>query len=308
MHGTHRFFLTERSLYLLVMGIRREDDRSIYDWLRSSASAAATHRDRRGQQVRRRSTSYRLDEAGLRQTYPSIVPLSAPPAIPDEDERGRFDRRPAHPRSRTTLYGKESARLKHVRDPIPQSWLRVKDAIAELTRSRRSVLPVRDFERLCEAATNCDSCDRRAHHGPDEQRALLATVARLGRGGGAWPAARCAPPVWPQRDHGPRSQLVDRRAIYALINSPMVRDQDGELSHGDQLGTLLDPARIPGAMARVILGMIEVPEFGLCLELPGTDHQRYLFPEALPVKEPDYGNWPEDALRFRFPMTCCRRA
>ena len=34
MHGTHRFFLTERSLYLLVLEDRREDDRSIYDWLK----------------------------------------------------------------------------------------------------------------------------------------------------------------------------------------------------------------------------------------------------------------------------------
>src|SRR5262249_27225240 len=34
MHGTHRFFLTERSLYLLVLEARREDDRSVYDWLK----------------------------------------------------------------------------------------------------------------------------------------------------------------------------------------------------------------------------------------------------------------------------------
>jgi internalin A len=34
MHGTHRFFLTKRSLYLVVLEARREDDRSVYRWLK----------------------------------------------------------------------------------------------------------------------------------------------------------------------------------------------------------------------------------------------------------------------------------
>ena len=46
--------------------------------------------------------------------------------------------------------------------------------------------------------------------------------------------------------------------------------------------------------------MMEDPEIGLCFELPGSDHERYLIPEALPASEPDYGIWPKDALRFRF--------
>jgi GTPase SAR1 family protein len=45
MRGTHRFFLTERSLYLLVLEDRREDDRSILmSGSRSSRSAAVTRR------------------------------------------------------------------------------------------------------------------------------------------------------------------------------------------------------------------------------------------------------------------------
>ncbi len=34
MRGTHQYFLTRRSLYLLVLDARFEDDLSIYDWLR----------------------------------------------------------------------------------------------------------------------------------------------------------------------------------------------------------------------------------------------------------------------------------
>ncbi len=32
--GTHQYFLTERSLYLLVLEDRRQDDQSIYEWLK----------------------------------------------------------------------------------------------------------------------------------------------------------------------------------------------------------------------------------------------------------------------------------
>ena len=43
------------------------------------------------------------------------------------------------------------------------------------------------------------------------------------------------------------------------------------------------------------------PEVGLCFELPGSDHQRYLVPEALPPNEPDFlGIWPPNSLRFLY--------
>ncbi len=40
MHGTHRFFLTRRSLYLLVLEDRREDDGSVYQRLRTIRNRA----------------------------------------------------------------------------------------------------------------------------------------------------------------------------------------------------------------------------------------------------------------------------
>ena len=45
---------------------------------------------------------------------------------------------------------------------------------------------------------------------------------------------------------------------------------------------------------------MQQPDVGLCFELPGSRHERYLIPEALPASGPDYGVWPADALRFRF--------
>ena len=74
MHNTHRFFLTERSLYLIVLEDRREDDQSIYPWLRTVRNRAkdspvivVINKSDEG------SEKLRLDESGLRKDYPEIV-------------------------------------------------------------------------------------------------------------------------------------------------------------------------------------------------------------------------------------------
>lgn len=41
MRSTHRFFLTARSLYLLVLEDRREDDHSVRDWLKTIRNRGA---------------------------------------------------------------------------------------------------------------------------------------------------------------------------------------------------------------------------------------------------------------------------
>ncbi len=75
MRGTHRFFLTERSLYLLVLEDRYEDDRrSVNNWVktirnRSSNSPVIIVINKSDAGKRR----FRLDETGLQETYPHIA-------------------------------------------------------------------------------------------------------------------------------------------------------------------------------------------------------------------------------------------
>ena len=88
-------------------------------------------------------------------------------------------------------------------------------------------------------------------------------------------------------------------AIYALLNSPVIRDQGGEFSRG-QLDELLDSRVYPSRWHEFILDMMEDPDLGLCFELPGSRRERYLIPEALPANEPEHDMWPADSLLFRF--------
>ncbi len=230
----------------------------------------------------------RLDETGLRQKYPAIVGFVRTSCDPGEAAAASIAR--LRELIATQLTGNEQ--LKHVRDAIPQPWLRVKDEVTKLARQER-VLASRDFECLCESA---------GEGGGDviadgnEQRALLRLLHDLGVvvAHGLRRDARAALQ---------QVTLLDPNwltgGIYTLLNSPTVRDQSGEFGRA-QLGQLLEPVDYPACRHEFILRMMEDPEIGLCFELPGSDHERYLNPEALPANEPDYGIWPRDALRFRF--------
>jgi internalin A len=290
MRGTHRFFLTERSLYLLVLEDRREDDRSIYEWLeiiaqRGGDSPVLVVVNKTDSDVPQRQ----LDEAALRRAHPAIAGFARTSCNAGSVAAASI----VGLRTLIASTLSESLRLKHVRDPIPQSWLRVKDAIAELAREH-SVLPIRDFERLCEGDTATHAAERVTD--PNEQRAVLALLHDLGVVV-AHGLRRDAPAIWREITVLDPNWLTG--AIYALINSPTVREQGGELRR-DQLDSLLDPARYPSRWHEVILSMMQEPELGLCLPIAHGSSSRYLLPNALPVNEPDTGIWPTDALRFRF--------
>ena len=293
MHGTHRFFLTARSLYLLVLEDRRQDDRSVYDWLktirnrgRESPVIVVINKSDEGKQ------DLRLDESALQQDYPSIVAFVRTCCDPGEFPAASIQK--LREVIAETLAKDE--RLKHVRDPIPEAWLRVKRAVAKMAREQR-VLERRDFERLCEQTVSEASSGNSAISDSDEQRALLRLLHDLGVVV-AHGLERDAPSA------NREITLLDPNwltgAIYTLLNSPTVRDQAGEFGRA-QMEDLLDPAIYPKNWHEFILGMMQDPEVGLCFELPGTDHERYLVPEALPASEPDLlGIWPPNSLRFLY--------
>ena len=170
----------------------------------------------------------------------------------------------------------------------------VKSAVAQMAREQR-VLARRDFERLCEQPGSEAGSGNSAISDSDEQRALLRLLHDLGVVF-AHGLERDAPSA------NREITLLDPNwltgAIYTLLNSPTVRDQGGEFRRA-QMVDLLDADIYPKDWHEFILGMMQDPEVGLCFELPGSDHERYLVPEAMPANEPDYDDvWPSTALRF----------
>ena len=295
MRGTHRFFLTERSLYLLVLEDRRQDDRSIHEWMKTIRSRGGDspvivviNKSDEGKQ------DLRLDEGGLAQTYANIVGIlrtSCDPGAWAKNSIGELRRKIVE----TTI---NDARLKHVRDPIPENWLRIKDRVAAQAK-QRSVLPLADFAALCRDPSG----GAEPVTDENEQRALLGMLHDLGTIV-AHGIARGAPAA--RRE----VSLLDPNwltgAVYRVLEKARSVDLEGEFSRKHLL-EWLDPGTYPPERHEFILDMMMDPEIGLCFRLPAPAHELYLAPEALPASRRFSVHGPRIAFASGSPMSISRR-
>ena len=293
MQGTHRFFLTARSLYLLVLEDRREDDRSVYEWLkiikaRGGASPVIVVINKCDDP---QCHNLRLDEVELRRNYPNIVEFVRTSCEDNEDAAASI----AQLRERIADVVTRKDLLPHVHDSFPESWLRVKTAVAEKARDER-VLPMRDFWQLCEHPDSTAEEAAESITDRNEQLALLGLLHDLGVVV-AHGLDRGAPAALREITLLDPNWLTT--AIYTLLNSPAIRDQDGEFARG-QLDELLDEELYPHDRHEFILSMMQHQDVGLCFPLADTKDERYLIPEALPRTSPEDYRSPADPLRFRF--------
>lgn len=282
--GTHRYFLTERSLYLLVLEERREDDNSklIQQWM----SMVRTHGgDSPVLVVINKSddgaTRLQLDEVALRRAHPSVVGLMRTSCNAGEYAKNSIQAL----RERIAELLETSDLLGEVRKPVPQAWAKVRDAITARAQ-KHPKLSIGEFERICRAEKIED---------PDTQRALLRLLHDLGvvvahglrRDSTAVLGVTLLDPNW----------LTT--AIYRVIASNTVLRQGGELDQS-QLAELL-----PSYDARdrdYVIHMMMDRDMGLalCFALRTTTGKtRYLIPDALPELEPFNRNWPT-SLVFRY--------
>jgi internalin A len=285
MHQTHCYFLTRRSLYLVVLEDRREDDRSVYDWLK-------VIRSRGGEspvliiinKCDEGAPKLRLDETAIRAAYRNVAGFVAVSCNEGSAERI------AGLRQEIAKLVAHDPRLKHVRDPFPPEQLRVKRAVAVAADEAR-YLERAAFLRLCEEA---DEPGLRITN-PDLQRSLLQLLHDLG--------TVVAHGLERERSDAAREvTLLDpnwlTEAIYRLLNSKRILDQGGTFGRED-MAAELDPERYPPERHGYIVDMMQEREIGLCFRLPGQG-ERWLMPECLPTVGPDVEGFFESALRFRF--------
>jgi len=288
MRGTHRFFLTERSLYLLVFEDRRQDDRSVDDWMKTirnrggdSPVIVVINKSDEGKQ------DLRLDETDLPAKYRNIAGFLRTSTNPGQWAEKSIEVL----RKKIVEIITKDERLKHVTVEIPANWLSIKSRVRALA-AQSSLLPHSGFIALCrdpgggtEPVTD-----------EDEQRALLRLLHDLGTVI-AYGLERDAPAA--KRE----ISLLDPNwltgAIYRILEKASSADQGGEFSR-EELAEWLDPDPYPPERHEFILDMMRDEDIGLCFHLPIQKEERYLVPEALPANTPYLGNWPKDVLRFRY--------
>lgn len=277
LHATHQFFLTKRSIYVLVLDARQgEREGRIEYWLKIIESFGG---DSPCIVVVNHSDEHRLDLniRGLNAKYPNRIV-----AFVETSCFGDFQERPGVVGNGIdglkASVQEALSRLPHLRDSLPTEWFEVKE---RLERLEENYIPLPRYEELCRDHHVDDSADRRV---------LLGFLNDLGvvlnfQGDRRLADTNILNPRWVTN------------GIYRILNAHMLFQSKGVLRL-DDLDSILDLAVYPKDKHEFLIGMMR--KFELCFDFDGAGGDKFLIPDLLPKEEPDL-NWAdEDALNFEY--------
>ncbi|MCI4664976.1 MAG: 50S ribosome-binding GTPase [Neomegalonema sp.] len=310
--GTHQFFLTHRSIYLLVLTDRTENRRS-YDedlekWLNTIRNRGGDSPvivvinqsdEEKAKRVAAKTGKWgvTLDEEELREKVPNIVKI-----LRTSCDANAYAARTISDLEDAIVDVLENApQLDSIREPVPREWLRTKDrVIAEA--SDRKILPLSRYKEICQEpfreGVEPDALKGPAIEDPNLQRALLSMLSNLG----VIVAYGLDEDASPTRE----KTLLDPNwltdAFYSVLDSALIRDQHGEFSRSD-LPLLLDEQAYPPKDHHFIVEMMMDGGIELAIPCGDRDADRYLMPQALDDKQPPIGSHifdGEGVTRFRY--------
>lgn len=268
MHATHQFFLTTRSLYLVVLSGRAGSADTDADyWLRIVASFAP---DSPVIVVLNQIAQdpFDLDQAALTQKYPNIRGFVRTDCA---DDVGLDELLAA------ILH--TTGNLTDLRVNFPAAWFGIKDRLAGMTENYLT------FERYREI------CQELGEHEGQAQEQLADYLHSLGIALNYRDDPRL-------RDTHVLNPHWVTEGIYAILNSRLAAAQHGEITVPD-LARILDPGRYPPQRHAFLLDLMR--RFELCFPY-ADDPDQYLVADLLPKQQPaEATSFPiEGALRFEY--------
>ncbi|MBK7894963.1 MAG: leucine-rich repeat domain-containing protein [Anaerolineaceae bacterium] len=275
MHATHQFFLTKRSLYLLVLDARQgEDEGRVEYWLALINSFAP---DAPVLIVINKSDQHHLDinRRGLQEKYPAIKGFIRTSARSGQG----IDQL-------KTEIANLLATMEHVDTAFPASWMQVKTDLVAM-QSQRHFLPYSEYEDLC-----------RQHGIAEEssQTTLVRFLHDLGIVLNFTDDDRV-------RDTSVLNPNWVTGGIYALLNSEQLQQKQGILVR-NQVRDLLSHADYPSQQRRFLLDMMT--KFELAFGLPGG--QTLLIPDLISKEQPAF-EWDDaNALQFAYQYSVLPRS
>ena len=255
LHATHQFFLTERSLYLLVLNARQgEQEGRLEYWLKiiqsfGSEAPVIVVINQIDQHP------LKLNERGLQYNYPSIKGFVKTSCVTGEGIDQLKE-----------LISREVDQLDHVSDFLPGPWFAIK---TQLEQMDADYLPYHEYQRLC---------DKQAVDDEQSQSTLIEFLHDLG-------IVLCF-------YNDPRLQLMTilnpewlTNGVYKILNAKILADSDGVLQRS-QLNHILDLVRYPLDKHLFIIDVMR--KFELCYDFEGLVDQQFLIPDLLPKQQPDF--------------------
>ncbi|MCC3423216.1 MAG: leucine-rich repeat domain-containing protein [Microcoleus sp. PH2017_01_SCD_O_A] len=267
-HATHQFFLTKRSLYLLVSNCRTsEDENRLEYWLKliesfGDASPVILVGNKCDEQP------LDLNRKALRDKYPNIKAI-----IETSCQSGT-----GIDELRSAIHT-EISQLKEVYDLLPLSWFQVKQRLENLDK---------DFISISEYATICATENILAE---TDQTQLIGLLHNLGI-------------VLNFREH-PILQSTNilnphwvTEGIYALLSDDALKVKTkGILTYAD-LSRILDSTKYPSHRYNCLTELMG--EFQLCFPLSHCTPRTFLIPGILPKEEPENTKLEGETLEFQY--------
>ncbi len=270
MHATHQFFLTKRSLYILLIDARQGEEFSRPEyWLKLIQTYGG---DSPVLVVVNKTDEHQLafNKKFLQQKYKNI--------------QGFYDiscKKNTGIDTLKTAITKQIKQLPHVFDILPKSWFDLKQ---QLEAMPDDFITYDHYVQVC---------TKHQINETSPQKTLIDLLHDLGI-------------VLNFREDTKRPQLQNTNilkpnwateAIYKLINCHVLFQTKGVLEL-PQLSELLDNTRYPQTQHRTLIELMT--KFELCFEMPNTAEESYLIADLLNREEPDL-NWNDkDCLKFEY--------
>ena len=250
MHATHQFFLTPRSLYLLVLNGREggEDADAEY-WLKLISSFGGNS------PVivvmnKIKDHAFDLNRRALEKKYPIREFIKT-----DCEENIGID-------ELIKAIKRETDRLEHLRDAFPASWLEIKNTLSGM---KDNFLSFSDYCKICEDFGVKDEADQAALAGHLHNLGIILNYYDN----------RNLQDTYILNPHW----VTD--GIYKILNSELLEKQKGEIRLSE-LSSILDQKDYPANMRCFLFDLMK--KFDLCFAYRG-DENRYLIPELLDKQE-----------------------
>ncbi|UKO97556.1 COR domain-containing protein [Nostoc sp. UHCC 0870] len=271
MHATHQFFLTKRSLYLLVLDARVDERQNELEyWLKIIHSFG----DNSpiiivGNKIDQHPLD--IDQKGLRDKYTNIKDIVS---ISCATGSGVAELR--------SIITRELANIQHIHDPLPKSWFQVKTRLEAMKDENIDYISYKKYE---------DLCNEEQVTGDRNQSTLIELLHRLGivlnfRDDDRLEDTNVLNPTWVTN------------GVYKILNDNQLITQWRGMLDRQQLNRILNDPCYPRNKQVFIVDMMQ--KFELCFPLEnGTGDSRFLIPDLLPKEEPATGEW-ENVLAFQY--------
>lgn len=269
MHATHQFFLTKRSLYLLVLDSRlTQEENRVEFWLKIIQSFGGESPVLIvGNKIDQHPLD--IDRTSLQKKYPNIVGIletSAATGAGIEELK--------------TTITEQVNNLPHVRDQLPETWFTVKTKLEELGRQSNFIT----HDKYLDLCTENEVSDETS------QRTLIGFLHDLG--------------VVLHFQDDPRLEALGilnpqwvTNGVYKILNSHALFQNKGVLTTS-MLNEILNLPEYPRGKRLFIVDMMK--KFELCYDI--EPDKTFLVPDLLPKDQPDLTFNGVPAFEYTYPV------